>query len=352
MSIIQTQLDRLVADYPNGLDQWNLRLEDYGLTRKALMNTANPTGIISNDVIEKAQNSYARGLDIPVMSTSKGTLGNGLSCTSSGVEAISDMVGVIWTRVSADWTMEPSKNETNHISYQQELARKTMDNMDLIYENIEEAIDTNLIANLAPEAQYTNSYIGAGNKYGALVANRVQVTLAQRDRILNDWTSISKSDSIRGRLDVIGSTNMESIIRDLNAQGISNDTNDAFQIGLFDFMFSNNVTVGANSDATAYVVPKGSFGILFRNGKDPLANRRTTKGHIYGTLFDDKLDTLVDTLFVSDCADISAISGEALDDANVKEFHQVAVTYGLLVPYRSGAQAKGGVIRGFDMLTA
>ena len=120
----------------------------------------------------------------------------------------------------------------------------------------------------------------------------------------------------------------------------------------FDFLFSNNVTVGANSDASAYIVPKGSFGILFRNGKDPLANRTTTKGHQYGTFYDAQLDASFDTLYNSDCANISAISGNVLDDANVKEYHQVALTYGLMVPYRSGAQAKGGVIRGLDLLTA
>jgi len=352
MAMTATALDNIKINYPNLLDQYNVRTAEYGLLSKAIQYANSGTGIISNDLIMKARNSWGRTIDIPVMSTSAGALGTGITCAATGTDAISAFVNVTWVTVSVAFTMEQTKNDQNEISYNQEFARKYTDNMHLLYANLDTAVDTALIAAQAPEAQYTNSYIGAGNKYGAFVADRLQCSLALRPGLFNDYTSIQKSDDIYGRMDVLGSTNLESIVREMGAQGAGNDTNEAYQLGLFDFNFTNSVTVGAASDASCYITPKGSYGMIFRNAPDEKAARPTTTGKIYGTVYDDVLQTQIDTMYYSDCADINALTGNAADVAAVQEVHQFAVHYGILTPYRSGAQAKGGVIRAVDFLTA
>jgi len=352
MAMTATALDNIKVNYPSLLDQYNLRTSQYGLLNKAINYAKMGTGIISPDLVAKASNSWGRTIDIPVMSTSAGSLGTGITCTASGTDAISAFANVTYVTVSVAWKMEPTKNDQNEITYLQEYARKYIDNMDLLYNNIDAAVDTALIAALAPEAQYNSSLIGAGNKYGAFVANRLQCSLALRPGIFNDYTSIQKADDIYGRQDVIGSTNLESIVRELGAQGQGNDTNTAYQFQNFDFNFTNNVTVGAASDASMYVIPKGSFGVIFRNAPDPMNGRSTTDGKQYSMMYDNVLQTNVDVMYQSSCVDINALTGNALDVAAVQETHQVAVHYAIITPYRSGAQAKGGVIRGVDLLTA
>ena len=351
MATTATNLDNIKANYPSMLDQFDLRKGDYGLLRKANEYANSATGIISSDLKAKALDSWGRTIDIPVMSQVAGALGSALSCSPADSVPVSAFVNVTWATVSASWYMEPSLNDQNEISYLQMWLNQYQAKMNAIYNSIDTAIDTALIAALAVQAQYNSSYIGG--KYGALTANRIDVSLAQRTGFLNDLTSIQAADDIFGRQDIIGSTNAQSIVRALGAQGTGNDVNDAYQLGLFDFSFTNNVTVGAASDATCYFVPKGSFGAVFRNHPDCKASRSTTSGKQYGMVFDPVLGTMVDTMFESDCADINAKTGNALDVSNVQEKHQVAVNYGILTPYSNFAvSGQGGVIRAFNFQTA
>jgi len=352
MATTATVLDNIKVNYPSMLDQFDLRGSEHALLNKGIQNANMGTGIVSADLVNKAKDSWGRTIDIPVMSAQAGALGTGLTCTAVGTEAVSAFVNVTWVTVSAAWKMEPTKNDQNEISYLQEFARKYTDNIRAIADNIDIAVDAALTTALCPAAQYASSYVGGGAKYGALVADRVQSSLALRPEFFNDYTSIQKADDIRGRYDVIGSTNLESIVRQSAAQGAGNDTNEAFQFGAYDFTWSNNVTVSAASDATMYILPKGSYGVIFRNAPDPRYGRSTTDGKIYGTAFDDTLGTMVDTMYYSTCADINALSGNAADVAAVQETHQVAVHYGIITPYSNFAvSGKAGVIRAADLLT-
>lgn len=357
MAMTATVLDNIKVNYPSLIDQFDNRKADHGLLRKAVMNTVMAGGIISPDLIAKAKNSYGRTIDIPTISQTPGTLGSALACTATDTVSVSAFVNVTWITVSASWFMEPAKNDQNEISYLQEFASQFNAQLSAIHNSMDASIDTALIAALCPEAQYGNSMIGVGNKYGALTASRIDVSLAQRELFLNDMTSIQKSDDLYGRQDIIGSTNAESILRNTFSQGMQNDTNTEFQAGLFDASFTNNVTVGAASDATCYVVPKGSFGIVTRNSPDCRANRSTTDGKIYGMHYDEMIGANLDTLYSSSCQDINAKTGNALDVAAVQEQHQIAVNFGILTP--SSAWAAGppiigapGVIRAFNFQTA
>jgi hypothetical protein len=356
MATTATNLDNIKVNYPSMLDKFDNRTGDYGLLAKANEYSNSSMGIVTNDLKTKAMNSWGRTIDIPVMAPTAGGLASGLVCTPTDDVAISSFTNVTWVSVSASWFMEPSLNEQNEISYLEMWLNQYRANMNAIYNSVDSSIDTALIAALAVEAEYSSSYIGVGNKYGALTADRIDVSLAQRTGFLNDMTSINKADDIFGRQDIIGSTNAESIVRDMGAQGSGNDTNEGYQLGLFDFSFTNNVTVGAASDASCYVVPKGAFGIVYRNHPDCAAGRSTTSGKQYSTMYDPVFGANIDVTFQSVCADINAKTGNALDVANVQELHQVNVNFGIITPSNSfgvGASvAPGGVIRGFNFQTA
>lgn len=353
MAMTATVLDDIRALYPSLLDRHELRQEIYALVMKGVMNAQNPsTGIISGDVLQKASQSWGRNVDIPVMSISSDANGTGLACTFTGTEAISALATVTWVTVSNGFEMQPAKNFNNSISYQQEFARKYADAIRAMAIAVNASVDTALTAVI--EGTYTSSYLGVGTKYGAVGANdAIQVSLANRPDFFNDLVDILASDDIFPMLDVLGSINLRGIVAQIFAQGDANATNTAYQFqqGDFNFLFDKDVTVGAiaATDASAYVMPEGAYGIVTRNSPDCLAGSQSDNGYTWGTLMDPTLGMTMDTLYFDGCGDINALTGNASDTAAKVEKHQMAVHYGIVTPYEN---TQSGVIRKFDLLTA
>jgi hypothetical protein len=353
MAMTTTALQAARVMYPNMFDQWELRGTKYGLLDLALANSEMPQGIISSDLMEKAAQSWGQAIEIPVMSPSSALNGTGLTCSYTGTEAISALVNVTWVTVSNGFEMQPAKNFQNTIKYNAEFARKYTDAVRAMALAIDGVIDAALTTNTTPGADYNSSYVGVGNRYPFTGGNVMDVSLADRPNFFNDLTDILAADDLTQiPFDVVGSTNLRSIVKQLFAQGDANDTNTAYQFrtGDFDFKFSNRVVLTPlTSDATGFAMPKGSINILSRNSPDCMAGTVTTKGHVYGTAFEPVLGVDMDTLFYSDCADINVLTGNALDVSASNEVHQMAVHYAILTPYILGA-TPSGVIRKFDLL--
>jgi len=349
MAITPTRLQDIRANYPSMLNKWELRPEVYGLWQKGMMNTGNSAGIISQDVISKAAASWGLDVEIPVMSISSDANGTGLTCTHSGVEALSDLVTVTWVTISNGFNMVPSRNAQNQIGYAAEFARKYKDAIRAMAGAANALIDTTLTGVI--EGTYTNPYVGT--KYAVGVNDALQVALADRPDFFNDLVDILASDDIFPQLDVLGSTNLRGIVSQLFAQGDANATNTAYQFqqGDYNFVFDKDVTVGAvaATDASGYVMPAGAYGIVTRNSPDCLQGV-TNKTHTWGTLNDPTLMMNLDYLYTDGCLDNSADpSAYAGDTAVAQETHQMAMHFGILTPYEN---TQSGVIRKFDLLTA
>lgn len=346
-----TVLQDLRANYPSMLDKYETRGTFYGLLDKAIQNTTDPRGIVSADVISKALQSWGRQVDIPVMSPAAAANGTGLTCTNTGTEAISNLVNVTWVTVSNGFEMQPAKNYQNEIKYAQEFARKYTDAIRAMALAVDGAIYTQLNTVKAVAADYGGGYVGAGNKYGALAGDAVQVALANYGDWFNDSIDIMAFSDIYPMFDVVMSTNGRSIYRNLFAQGQGNDTNTQYQFtnGELDFAFSNRVTLTAGSRATGFIMPKGAFGIIGRNSPDCLAGNTTSAGHMFGTVYEPMLGMTLDTLEYSLCGSIAVESGNAADAAAVREHFQFAAHYAIVTPYDSVSTP---VIRKFDMLNA
>ena len=351
MGTTNTRLQDIRVNSPSMLDKHELRPELYTLWQKGIMNATNPQGIISSDVLTKASNSWGLDVEIPVMSIASAANGTGLTCTYTGTEAVSDLVTITWATISNGFNMVPSRNAQNQINYQQEFARKYADAIRAMAGAANALVDTTLTGVI--EGTYTSSYIGAGQKYGAIAANdAIQVSLANRPDFFNDLVDILASDDIFPQLDVLGSINLRGIVSQLFAQGEANATNTAYQFqqGDYNFFFDKDVTVGAiaATDASAYVMPVGAYGIVSRNSPDCLAGTEN-KTHTWGTINDPTLMMDIDYLYTDGCLDNSADpSAYAGDTAVAQETHQMAMHFGILTPYES---VQSGVIRKFDLLT-
>jgi hypothetical protein len=352
MAMTDTARQAARIAYPNMFDKWELRGTKYGLLDLAIQNATMPQGIISNDLLTKAAQSWGQTVEIPVMSPALQANGTGLSCSFSGTEAISALVNVTWVTISNGFEMQPAKNFNNTIGYSAEFARKYTDSVRQMALAVDTAIDAALTTNITPAADYDSSY--AGTLY-PFTGNVLGVPLAARPDFFNNLVDVLAADDLTAvPFDVVGSTNMRGIVKQLFAQGDANDTNTAyqFQTGDFDFKFSNRVTLSALSDATGFVMPKGSVAVLSRNSPDCLAGSVTTQGHAYSTMFEPVLGADMDMLFYSSCADINVVSGNAADTSAMNEVHQMAVHYAILTPYDLAGTDPSGVIRKFDLLTA
>ena len=127
--------------YPNMFDKWELRGTKYGLLDLAIQNATMPQGIISNDLLTKAAQSWGQTVEIPVMSPALQANGTGLSCSFSGTEAISALVNVTWVTISNGFEMQPAKNFNNTIGYSAEFARKYTDSVRQMALAVDTAID-------------------------------------------------------------------------------------------------------------------------------------------------------------------------------------------------------------------
>lgn len=355
MAMLATTVQDSRVSYPNYHDRLELRPAYYGMLMKALENTKNPNGIINEDIIAKAKASWGRNVDIPVMSPSAAANGTGLACTAVGTEAISNMVNITWNQLSQAFEMQPAKNFQNEIDYQAEFARKYTDCIKKLALAIDSQMYTSLNTVKAAAAEYASSYVGVGNKYGALAADAIQVSLANRGDFFNDIIDINAADDLYPIFDVIMSTNGRSIYRKLFAQGEGNTANTqyAFSDGVLDLGFSNRVTVSAASTATGFILPKGAFGVVSRLRPDCAAGRETSDGKKFGKMFDPTLGMEIGTLEYSACGSIVTESGNALDTTAVREVFQLEVIFGVLTAYDNFAvSGVGNAIRKFDLLTA
>lgn len=353
MAMTSTVLQEIRTNYPSKLDKYETRGSNYGLLTLGIDNATSPAGIITSDVISAAKNAWGQDVKIPVMSPIAHANGTGLGCTVAVTESNSALASVTFVTISNGFAMQPQKSDQNEINYINEFARKYTDASRKMALEMDVAVDTALIAALTPAAQYNSTYVGAATKYGPLAANYIQVSLANRGDFFNDLTDIFAADDLYPMFDVIGSTNLRGIVSKLYAQGEANSANTQYQFtqGDFDFKFSNRVTVNGAASASLFAMPKGAYAIVTRNSYDCQAGRKTTDGKVYDVAFNEVIGADVDTLYYSTCADISALSGNALDTAQVQEYHQMAVHFAIIVPYTNFATSGvPAVIRGADIL--
>jgi hypothetical protein len=357
MTLIATRLQEARVLYPNGFDKQENRGQKYGLLDLALQNAAMPQGIVSADLMAKAKVSWGNDLKIPALTPISSANGTGLSCTFSDTVPISELVAVTFVSISNGFQMRPILNKQNNITYAQTFANLYTNAMRSIARAVDILVDSTLTTNIATAAEYSSSYVGAGNKYGALVANKIQVALAQQPLFFNDLLDILAADDMEDEtFDIVGSTNLRGIVKQIFSQGQGNSTNQAFQNDPadWDFKFSNRVIpTPVTSNASFFAMPKGSIALLSQNSPTNAEGYTAGDGKVWSTLFDPTVGVTLDTLFEDKCANVSAETGNGKDTADVLQGFQFAGHFALLTPYSNFAVSGiSSTIRKADFLIA
>lgn len=354
MTLVATRRQEARVAYPNMFDKFELRGQKYGLLDLAISNAKMPQGIISPDLMAKAKRGWGQAIKIPVMTSVAAANGTGLTCSASATQAISAHVAVTFVTISNGFTMNPAEYAQNDISYEQVFARQYTDTIRKIAAAVDVVVDSTLTANIAAAAEYSSSYVGAAGKYGALVGDKVQVSLAQQPNFFNDWLDILAADDLEDQeFDVVGSTNLRGIVQQIFSQGAGNSTNTSYQFNTGDwaFRYSNRVIVTpTTSNATFFTLPKGAVALISQNSPDCEFGSKTGDKE-WGKMFDPTLGIELDTLTDMSCADINAITGNAKDTAALVEGYQFAAHYAILTPYSNYATSGvSSVIRKVDFL--
>jgi hypothetical protein len=268
---------------------------------------------------------------------------------------ISALVAVTFVSISNGFQMRPVLNNQNDITYAQTFASLYTNAMRSIAKAVDVLVDSTLTSNIASAAQYGSSYVGVGNKYGALVADKIQVSLAQQPLFFNDLLDILAADDLEDEVfDIVGSTNLRGIVKQIFSQGQGNSTNQSFQNDAadWDFKFSNRVIpTPTTSNASFFAMPKGSVALLSQNSPTNSAGYTAGDGKIWDTLYDPTVGVTLDTLFEDKCANVSADTGNAKDTADVLQGFQFAGHFALLTPYSNFAvSGVSSTIRKVDFL--
>jgi hypothetical protein len=332
MSLINTRIQNLRAS--SNLDKYEYRASNYGGIDLFLAETKNPAGIISDELIKKAEMSIGSTLEIPVIQYDSGvSIGNTRSVTIADDLNTSAMVTASWTPYSWGFTAIPARHHNNEIALQRDFEASFWK---YLYK-FAETIDTAAITALSTgKTQVFNEDLGIYT----IASNTVRATNAQRERILGDLGPLmSGNDFSYGQLRILGNMGLMAELNQLAKSGLYNSENKQLEYMDKVFHFSNRVINPEGRYATAYAVVPGSIGVLFRFERESLLNTRMEDGTQWGISTLPLLNIPVGTYYYESKGDFNAVDGAATADMTRvrKQHYGFAVDVCFLTAYNSSA---------------
>ena len=349
MSLVATRLLSARAAYPSKMDRDELRMINFGLINAATRQNASGNSILTAEGKQLLQQNWrVANLQIPVMSRASYTVSDGRSCNFSDLEANSAMLSPTYITKTTGFSMMPAKNFQNEVAYEQEFRRLYEDAERALALEVEQAIYAKLDAD--KNAVYSSSLVGTGNEY-PLAGDALQVSTALRDHFFNEYKAVAQADEFNGPYDVIGTSVLMADVNKFINQGAGNDENQAYQFNGYNFGFSNYVTTTSGARSTGFIMPEGT--IVLESRLSPEESQASES--MTGIKWDNTTSQLMGGLqvgikYTSDCADISATTGNANDTSGLKEQWTMTVDFCLLTPYNSDDTTLAGSIHKFDIL--
>lgn len=189
MSLGNTTLNDLQAEYPSQYDRQEWRRERYGFVDCAFEQTLGPDSIISKNVFDLAKQSEDLQLNIPVMDYKDITLTTNRTCNIQPFENDSNMITLVWKTMVADISMMPQQYNSNVIDYRTDLNKK----LDQVGRSMLAAMDQDIQVTIdAAKAQFFNSTL-IPTQY-PLNIGAISSSQAQKQFLFNDLQSIQEAD--------------------------------------------------------------------------------------------------------------------------------------------------------------
>lgn len=342
MSLVLTRIQNIRAN--SNLDKFEYRPSRYGALNAFMVQSEDPTGILTEELKQKARTSIGNTLETPVIDYDADiTIGSTRTLTIADSENTSKMVQITFATYAWGFTIAPAMYMNNEIGIQKDFETKMMKYIYAFAKKLDEAALAALAANKTQVLKNPLLYNWS--------ANAINAKWTERENVFGDLEVMMGANDFYGQLHIVGDPGVESIMRKLQQHGLYNDVNKQNEFGTKVVHLTNNIAAAGGKYAQGYAVNAGSLGMLTRFERDCLLGTVSGDGHEWGIATLPLLNMPVGTYFYDSVGDYNAIAGAATADMTRtrKEHYGFAVDVAFLTAYNSSPSTLASPILAFNV---
>ena len=342
MSLILTRIQNIRAN--SNLDKFEYRPSKYGALNAFMVQSEDPTGILTEELKKKARTSIGSTLETPVIDYDAGiTISNTRSLAITDSENTSKMVQIIFATYAWGFTIAPAMYMNNEIGIQKDFETKFMKYLYAFAKKLDEAALAQLAASKTLFLKNKLLYGWSGNTINA--------KWTERENVFGDLEVMMGANDFYGQLHIVGDPGVESIMHKLQQHGLYNDVNKQNEFGTKIVHLTNNIASDNGKYAKGYAINAGSLGMLTRFERDCLLGTVSGDGHEWGIATLPLLNMPVGTYFYDSVGNYSTIAGAATADMTRtrKEHYGFAVDVAFLTAHNSARDTLASPILAFDI---
>ena len=328
MSLLATRMQNMRSS--SNLDKNEIRPSRYGALDVFMQQSADPAGILTPELRQKAEQSIGRTLETPVIDYDAGiTIGNTRSVTIEDSENTSKMHTITFATYSWGFTIVPAMYMNNEISMQRDFEAKMNKYLYAFAKKLDGVCISALGAAKTQVFKDSLQYTTTGNV--------LESSWDDREGIIGDINPIMAANDHFGQIHLVGNGGFESIIRKLAQSGLYNAENKQLEYSDKVLHFTNEIVNAEGKYGTAYAVTDGMLGLLFRFERESLLGTRARTGHEWGIENLPMLNIPCGTYYYESVSDVSGIAGAATADLTrgLKQHYGFAVDVAVVTPYNS-----------------
>lgn len=342
MSLVLTRIQNIRAN--SNLDKFEYRPSRYGALNAFMVQSEDPTGILTEELKQKARTSIGNTLETPVIDYDADiTIGSTRTLTIADSENTSKMVQITFATYAWGFTIAPAMYMNNEIGIQKDFETKMMKYIYAFAKKLDEAALATLAANKTQVLKNPLLYNWS--------ANAINAKWTERENVFGDLEVMMGANDFYGQLHIVGDPGVESIMRKLQQHGLYNDVNKQNEFGTKVVHLTNNIATAEGKYAQGYAVNAGSLGMLTRFERDCLLGTVSGDGHEWGIATLPLLNMPVGTYFYDSVGDYNTIAGAATADMTRtrKEHYGFAVDVAFLTAYNSAPSTLASPILAFNV---
>lgn len=336
MSLVLTRIQNIRAN--SNLDKFEYRPSRYGALNAFMVQSEDPTGILTEELKQKARTSIGNTLETPVIDYDADiTIGSTRTLTIADSENTSKMVQITFATYAWGFTIAPAMYMNNEIGIQKDFETKMMKYIYAFAKKLDEAALAQLAA--------SKTQILKNKLLYDFSSNTINAKWTERENVFGDLEVMMGANDFYGQLHIVGDPGVESIMRKLQQHGLYNDVNKQNEFGTKIVHLTNNIAAAEGKYAQGYAVNAGSLGMLTRFERDCLLGTVSGDGHEWGIATLPLLNMPVGTYFYDSVGDYNAIAGAATADMTRtrKEHYGFAVDVAFLTAYNSKPSGAGAL---------
>lgn len=342
MSLVLTRIQNIRAN--SNLDKFEYRPSRYGALNAFMVQSEDPTGILTDELKQKARTSIGNKLETPVINYDADiSIGNERTLTINDSENTSKMVEITFATYAFGFTIAPAMYMNNEISIQKDFQTKMMKYIYKLAQKLDEAA---LAALAAAKTQVLKNKL-----LYDFSTNAVNFKWTERENAFGDLDVLMGSNDFYGQLHLIGDPGVESIMKKLQQNGLYNAVNKQNEFGDKIVHLTNNIAASSGKYAQGYAVSAGSLGMLTRFERDCLLGTVSGDGHEWGIVTLPLLNMPCGTYFYDSVGDYSTIAGTATTDMKRtrKEHYGFAVDVAFITAHNSAPDTLASPIMAFNV---